>query len=1372
MDDFLNDNDSIAYGMGNSGLAPMYSALSSGNSIRSYQKQNNLEEVTTGLSWGERLEAGYTGLAHGVTSYGPEQLYRAMRTIGRVVGSDDLQNFASEGIDRELRTRELDPFYTVPENWQTDGWGRSLYEGMRGISSSAYAMLPGAAISLLPGGQVVGLASLGLGAGSVAGLAEYDSFMDDAVQKFQGINPALTRQDIEDEQFWNAFWSGIAEGGIEAATDIVGGKLIGLVGKAGVQPAKRVLDQLVRNVTKTVTLEAGGEVATAMVQDYLRERGGLDYQGRIEAFKNTLGPALVGGAAFGLGGTATKLAQGKVHAEVNTNTTADLKAAMDAKARELQKQYREAHYTPQAVDVFNNLTERGADYFQASTVMEAVESTAKAWADRNNAKAADWQGDSGKLVDMLKRLEERKANPEATPAEAMSSIRDILLAELTADQKRILADSYGMETTVDGSADVVSLDADRLDADLRQLLADPKTIEAVPEAARPAVESMRDGLLDLYGLANRSGLSHGIDPELSSSIGTAIAYRDANKPRAAAFIVQDADLDSVLERHGDFEKLSGTQQTALIKDMAKASQINFDKFDMPTDQKAMFGFIDNEMKPFLDKLMNRGKRQDARQESLAKKALEADGVNLERFAEFTAQITGNGDLKESAAVKARELMIAERIFLEKATELATIANDTMAPADIVKWHMAGAMHQQVHSMLRAVRSESGHLLRAWNFIKKDPDLSRKRMDQMFDAMGGLEGAQHRLQAYTNAMTDADRASVLSDSLRAKTTNMFIEYRTMNMLSSVKTHVVNTVGNAGTLGTEIFNRFMGESMGMGQGIAKGETFALINGMWDGVRKLKQQWSTHKAEQGGTLSALRNLNDMWDVDPASSIIGDAGMTERSLTKANAQDVIGGIKEKAGLSREHGIISDGLSTMVDYMGRMLGISGDILLAQDQIFKTIAAHGEVSALNHRKAMMESKGDRVKYRELVNHFKENTPAEHKVAGMEYGKFCTFQTDLQGFAKTLNQMRMKHPLTKALIPFFKTPVNIMKYAAAHTPGLANMFSDINAQLNSQDLAVRHLAEARVMTGTFVWATAIGMAASGYLTGSGPTDDNEREKARATGWQPNSLRIGDTYIALDRMDPAAFLLNTAASLVEIYDSMDGEDLGKAMWAGFGAAFRVASDRTYLKSIADAVDAVTDWEGHKGDRARQGMFTSLVPGSSMLRAVTQQVDPQMREIDGIMDAIRAGIPGMSESLPARRNFLGEEVKSDGFLGPQWLSPLRQSLDKQDPVYDEIYRLAKEGHKIPSMPDKVIHHKGKAIKMDGSQYSRYLELAGVGLKYGGKNAKDKIAEIVKSRAYQNWDDEKKATQIRSIIEGYRKEAKKQIKMNDPGVRYLLGI
>jgi hypothetical protein len=211
-----------------------------------------------------------------------------------------------------------------------------------------------------------------------------------------------------------------------------------------------------------------------------------------------------------------------------------------------------------------------------------------------------------------------------------------------------------------------------------------------------------------------------------------------------------------------------------------------------------------------------------------------------------------------------KLQLAERVFLAKSTELAQVARSTMAPADVLRWEAVSALYQQTHAMFRAARAEGGRFLHAFKFIGKDPDLSDSRSQQLYEALGGHETATAKLTAFLNAATDADRASVLQDSVKAKSLAIFTEFRTMNMLSSVKTQVVNTLGNAGTLSTEIWNRWLGEKMGKGQGIARGETWAMLSGVWDGIKKVREQWRVHRESSTGALDAVRNLNDMWDTD----------------------------------------------------------------------------------------------------------------------------------------------------------------------------------------------------------------------------------------------------------------------------------------------------------------------------------------------------------------------------------------------------------------------------------------------------------------------------------------------------------------------------
>lgn len=145
----------------------------------------------------------------------------------------------------------------------------------------------------------------------------------------------------------------------------------------------------------------------------------------------------------------------------------------------------------------------------------------------------------------------------------------------------------------------------------------------------------------------------------------------------------------------------------------------------------------------------------------------------------------------------------------------------------------------------------------------------------------------------------------------------------------------------------------------------------------LREIRKMWAIHKAEKGGTFSALKDINQMWSLDAASSLIGDAGLTQRALTRDNALDVIGAAKEKMGLSKEHGILSNGLAGMVEYMGRMLGISSEILLAQDQFFKMIGAGGELAARNHRRATQQAGGDQAKYKAVMEKLTKISTRRH-----------------------------------------------------------------------------------------------------------------------------------------------------------------------------------------------------------------------------------------------------------------------------------------------------------------------------------------------------------------------------------------------------------
>ena len=56
-------------------------------------------------------------------------------------------------------------------------------------------------------------------------------------------------------------------------------------------------------------------------------------------------------------------------------------------------------------------------------------------------------------------------------------------------------------------------------------------------------------------------------------------------------------------------------------------------------------------------------------------------------------------------------------------------------------------------------------------------------------------------------------------------------------------------------------------------------------------------------------------------------------------------------------------------------------------------------------------------------------------------------------------------------------------------------------------------------------------------------------------------------------------------------------------------------------------------------------------------------------GMLDAIRARIPGASDDLLPKRGMWGEEIRNEGGIGPDLASPIWTGTDKRDPVVKEL-------------------------------------------------------------------------------------------------------
>lgn len=1306
------------------------------------------------MSWTEAIQnrgeaLGY-GALHGITSTAPEQAYRAIRTISRMLGDDDTYAWASDNIREIAVERKTDPFYKVDPQWVNDEWGRSLYEGANSLTSSIVLGLPAvgaAAVAATAGAPIAAGAGLSLGAAffsnalggaAVGSLAEYDNFMDEAYEELSQLNPELTRDQIEDQSMWQAIISGAAEGGLELAGDLLGGKLVGLFGKAGAEPARHILQKLLFKSMGTMGIEVTGEGLTAVIQDAARKTNGMTHQGAGKAFANIIGPTLV---SAGLSGAGRTLAN---NLRTDDNTQEQASEAMTLltqdmspeRRKEVLKNYREgiedkkaeARISPEAYKVFTQLRAAEWNPEEARVLTRQLEDEALRWSEETGGQPSEYfkikqeqlgdgiqQGLSSRLA-LINAFSDRGANLETVLENSMSFLKE----DLNEEQRVALEDTYAPNEegeVRDVRSDLISY--------IRSGRKAPKGLEMTPELSS-AFRGMRDKMLNSYGIAQEMG-KVSLKPEtiaiLEKSLGKEFKPSAPAKTKLFTMRGEDFNVDRIMDRVSKAENPDKAE--AFAESLGSEIRLNLDAFDVDDIDKVLMGELHKQFgKDFEEKLYEGN--TDAEIEARAMREFKEFDLTVEHFQQKAAELKNvdGAKLIKQAKFQLTVMRSMTRDLCKDAKESGRVEDKNAA-------RIAGIATRDMLAAYRGLQKEAGTMVRAFRGSKNDDLTVLEKQTRLLEGMGGEEATDVWINAMLNAPTPEGRTKVLAGA-NSKTMNNIIEVAMTGMLSSPKTHLVNIIGNGWALLEEVFNRATAATLGGDTGVRKGEAGAMASAAASGfMEALSAGWNTFKTNES-RFGATRAASEM------------------------------------GLTAEHDEISGGLSSVSDYVWH--GLKGGklafrLLGGADEFFQVMAYNMEIEATKHREALNVTKAQAgsPEYLAVMEELTANLPDDIHKDAIDFSKYVTFKTDMGDVGKFINKMRAKHPSLYAVLPFVKTPINIWKWGANRTPGLANLMKEHNDAVNSGDPVQQQLADARVTTGSLIWISALSIAAGGFITGPGPSDPDEREKLRATGWQPNSLKVGGTYIALDRVDPLSFLLTTAAALNDAVYDLDEENASSLYTAALGASISALSNRTYLESVIDTFEMLKDperhLEGYLGRRA-----TMLIPMGAAFREARRQTDPVQREVESIFDAVLNNLPGFSEALPVRRNYLGERIEVENLGGLSAINPFAVSFDADDVVAEEIYRLKQQGHIQFGRMSQNMTHRGAVAKLEGKDYSDLQGFIGTGLEINGKTQKQAIEDVLTSSQYARLSDEDKGTAIERVVRKYRKAGSKQFKRERP--------
>jgi hypothetical protein len=656
----------------------------------------------------------------------------------------------------------------------------------------------------------------------------------------------------------------------------------------------------------------------------------------------------------------------------------------------------------------------------------------------------------------------------------------------------------------------------------------------------------------------------------------------------------------------------------------------------------------------------------------------------------------------------------------------------------------------------------------------------------------LEFGAGRVDELAKALSKADTPELLNSiakrGVRSKWWDSMTELYINSLLSGTKTLAINATGNALFAFWQIPERALGgtiSSLRAGAGMMGGTPqpidrayvgesmammYGMVEGVWDGLKIAGR--------------SVRTGNP--------SVAGDPTRIE-------------GVRNKA-ISSENLQLSGMMGGLADVTGAIVRTPTTVMLAQDEFFKHLGRRMEINRQAYSSAMSKGGSTRDKAVEILR-YRSDVPDEGIEAANDFAKYITFQNELGPNGRKIQALtntpisRFKIPAFKFIVPFVRTPINIFTAGAVDRNPVFAPLTNKWKQAMEAGGAEADMAFAKIGSGTAIGAFIAYQASQGNITGSGPSEPRQRKAWARAGYRPYSIRtqIGEEadgspkyeWKQYSRVEPISFVVGAVADVIDFYKYYDQDDptregeLTNITAMVVAAVAENTTNKTFMTGLSDFFNVMEDPKRYS-ERWIQRFASTVVPNA--MRDLSVANDPYVREIDSIVQAIKAKVPGLSKDMPPKRNVWGEpRYHDDGwFLGARsTFLPVRISEESREPIDHEIVRLAVDGVKDPAtgnvqvFRDALVEPPSRDIKgvpLDEWQYDHLVTLAGQTIELdiwqdgNPANQKTILNNMVKSDFYKERSDENKSMMIAQIHRSFNQAAIHELRRLDEGLNAKL--
>lgn len=921
-------------------------------------------------------------------------------------------------------------------------------------------------------------------------------------------------------------------------------------------------------------------------------------------------------------------------------------------------------------------------------------------------------------------------------------------------------------------------------------------IEAVPELSNPVTEYLKSDMDDSELEGRLKNVAEGVlsDAVLGGFIGVIGQIRKARAARAEiggetyqeatrrltqdnlegqSFAPSEADTEALAALRGIDAPLvtRGDEATTLIDDLtpeqvggdASADTfINWARIDSPEDVKAAMQQMADQAKDEIDGAA-RGTRSNPETE-LAADQLDAWKILEER--------------RHGQPLNAEQSLAARRLWAssgEHLIEAARVARSAPTAVNRFAFRRALAQHGAIQREIIAARTETARALQQWTIPAGGDKEMMQALNSAVEQFGG-DVSDEFAERIVRAADEGNQAAIDQMARKgplASTFDAIAEYWTNSILSGPKTHLVNAISNTGVIGLLQAERVAAAGIGAIRGGADRhsvrEAAAAIHGVI-------------AALPDALRFAGRAFRD------GRSGFG-MGKVELPYKRALSSESLGGTSS----ARFNAVMNQpAIARGIDFLGMVTTIPGRALGGADEFFKTVNFRADIHAQAVRRAAQEARsGDLPEHmmRERIAELIQEPDEAMRVQARETAQYATFTNDAGRYAKMLTDLRYKAPILRFVIPFVNTPANILRFATERSPA-APLLGDVRADIAAGGVR-RDMALARIGLGSMAMAWGFDAAMNGKITGSGPSNPNEKAALRRTGWQPYSVKVGDRYYAYNRLDPIGMQLGVAAEFAEIALNAEedpGQEWDEAAYRAVGAVGQNMLDRTYLSGVSDLVAALSE-PTRNAPYYFERLASSFVPTASREVAVFQH--PEMKRATNTLERIKERIPAFREDVQTRHDLWGRPITYQSGLGSGYdaVSPIYSSRSDPEPIDEELIRI----DYFPGRPSSSITVDGErySLRNEPEVYERYVVLQGATpavdmtgklsgklsargerLKhYGDRSLRQYLNDLVtgkdaRSAEYASQDASVREDMIAQAIRDFRSVARSKIVEENPAI------